>query len=444
MSELFEHLPEHVPAASSLGPAGKARLREPVRDEVRLEVFDLDSLVGAAHPARTIWSYVEGVDFSSFEAEVRSRAGLPGMPRTSPRLLLALWLYATSDGVGSARELSRLCGTDPAYRWLCGGVSVNHHALSDFRTAHAGRLAGLLAAHVASLSAAGLIDLDEIAQDGVKVRASAGAASFRRRRTLAGELVKAQALLERLGADEDGDPGAAGRRRQARRECAARDRLGRVEAALAALGEAEALREKRAKTSKARTERQKEPRASTSDPQARVMKMADGGFRPAWNVQFASLPGSGIVLALSVGAVGSDRGLAEPMARRIEASFGRRPARHLLDGGYQAMADIEAAHAAGTAIYSPPLKPKSGIDPHLPRADDGPGVLEWRRRMASEEAKGIYRNRSRCELLHARMRNLRLDRLFVRGQAKVEAWMTCFALTMNILAERRLRATRAA
>jgi transposase len=439
MSGLFDDLPEHPAPGTETAGTGKARLRVPVRDEVRLEAVDVDALIDEGHAARLIWAYVERLDFADFEAKVRSREGLPGMPQTSPRLLLALWLYATSDGVGSAREVERLCAYDPAYRWLCGGVTVNHHALSDFRSAEGMRIEMLLAQHVASLSAAGLIDLDEIAQDGVKVRARAGAASFRRRKTIETELVKAKALLARLAKEEDDDPGSSSRRRKARQASAAADRLARVEEALAALSAAEALRAKREKTNKAETARQKEPRASTTDPQARVMKMPDGGFRPAYNVQFASLPGSGIVVGVQVTTVGSDRGLAEPMARKIAATFARRPARHLLDGGYQAAPDIEAAHAAGTLIYSPPLRSKSGKDPHLPRADDGPGVAAWRQRMATPEAMAIYRRRSRCELVHAKLRNLHLDRLFVRGPIKVEAWMTAFALALNILTEARLR-----
>jgi transposase len=444
MSGFFDGVPEQRDPSRAEVAEGKARLRLPVRDEVRLEAFDLDALIDADHPARLIWAYVERLDFSDFEAKVRSREGLPGMPQTSPGLLLALWLYATSDGVGSAREVARLCATGPAYRWLCGGVTINHHALSDFRMAQGERIEGLLASHVASLSVAGLIDLDEIAQDGVKIRANAGAASFRRRKTLESELAKAKAVLARLTKDEDDDPGASSKRRKAREESAAKDRLARVEQALTALGQAEAQRKKRETTNKAKTKRQKEPRASTTDPQARVMKMADGGFRPAYNVQFASLPESGVVIAVMASTVGSDHSLAEPMARRLEANYGRRPVRHLLDGGYQAAHDIEAAHAASTLIYSPPIKPKSGRDPHLPRPEDGPGVAAWRQRMATPEALDIYKRRSRCELVHAKLRNLDLDRLLVRGQRKVETWMAGFALAMNILTEARLRAAQTA
>ncbi len=442
MGELFDDLPEQ--RREAYVAAGGARLRKPVRNEVKLEICDLDGLIDEDHTARLIWAYVERLDLSDIEASIKARIGTPGMPRTSPHLLLALWLYATSDGVGSARELARLCESVPAYRWLCGGVGVNYHSLSDFRNLQGARLEALLAQHVASLSAASLIDLDEMAQDGVRVRANAGAASFRRRKTLEGELSKAKALLARLATEEDDDPGASTRRRKARQESAARDRAARVEKALEALARAEDLREKRLKTNKAETQRQKEPRASTSDPAARVMKMPDGGFRPAYNVQFASLPESGIVIAVSCATVGSDRGLAEPMAATIEATYGQRPKRHLVDGGFQSAEDIEAAAAKGTAIFSPPLKAKWGKDPYEPRAKDSQPVAEWRARMATAEAKAIYRRRARAELIHAKLRNLHLDRLHLRGREKVETWMRWFALTMNILTEARLRKTQIA
>ena len=442
MAELFEELPGSggETRARASGSAGRARLRSPVRDEVTLQVCDLDALVGEDHPVRIIWAYASRVDFSAFEANVKSREGEPGMPRTSPRLLLALWLYATTRGVGSARELARSCESEAAFRWLCGGVSVNHRLLSEFRVAQGERIGALLAEHVASLSVAGVIDLDEIAQDGVRVRASAGAASFRRRKTLESELEKAKALVERLGKDEDEDPGASGKRAKAAKERAAKEREARVSAALDALGEAEKLREKRLKTNKAQAEKQKEPRASTTDADARVMKMADGGFRPAYNVQFASSPENGIVVAVSCETVGSDRGLAEPMAAAIEETYGQRPKIHLVDGGYNSADDIEAAAKAGTTMYCPPVKSKSGKDPHAPREGDSPALAAWRARMASEEGKARYKRRSRCELPHARFRNLGLDHVLLRGKQKVLSWMRWFALASNLLTEVRLRA----
>src|SRR6267378_517015 len=182
--ELFEELPERAKPQADAAPLGAPRLREPQRDQIELRAVDIESLIGEDHPVRVIWSYVEGLDLSELENRIKARGDRPGHPATSPRLLLALWLYATSEGVGSARALERLCEHHDAYRWLCGGVSVNHHTLSDFRVGHGDLLDRLLTENLAALCAADLIDVSTLTQDGVRVRASAGAASFRRRATL--------------------------------------------------------------------------------------------------------------------------------------------------------------------------------------------------------------------------------------------------------------------
>jgi transposase len=433
MGDLFDDLPEQV--SGKIVATGRARLREPVRDDLRLQVFDLDGLIDEAHPARTIWAYASSVDMSVFEAGVKSREGTAGMPQTSLHLLLALWLYATTDGIGSARALARACETVSAYRWLCGEVGVNHRILSEFRNDQSGRIEQLLCEHVASLAVAGVIDLDEVAQDGIRIRASAGGASFRRRKTLEEALVKARALLDRLSGEDD-DEGSGGGRRRA----AARQRASRVEQALEALAQAEALREKRLKSNANQARRQKEPRASTTDPQARIMKMADGGFRPAYNVQFASLPQNGIVVGVGCETVGSDRGLAEPMAVKLQRDYGRRVGRHLVDGGYMSASDIIAAETSGTDFYCPPGNNKSGREPFEPRSRDKPEIARWRAKMATEQAKAIYRRRSICELVHARLRNRGADRLYVRRRDKVLAWMRWFALGSNILTAAHMKA----
>lgn len=433
MADLFGDLPEQERAERMLG--GRARLREPRRDQFEMQVFDLDGLVDEDHPVRVIWAYARKVDMSDFEAAVRSREGVAGAPQTSPHLLLALWLYAVRDGVGSARALARACETVSAYRWLCGGVGVNHRILSQFRNDQSGRIEELLIKHVASLSLARLIDLDEVAQDGVRIRASAGGSSFRRRPTLEKELAKAKARLKALASQGDDDAsgpggGAGGSPRQVR---TAKDREARVARALQALEDAEKVRERRAKSHAKQTARQTAPRASTTDPDAKVMKMPDGGFRPAYNIQFASLPQSGIVLAVSCETTGSDGGLAEPMAARLTQAYGRRPARHLVDGGYQSACDIAAAEDAGANFYCPVAKSKSGREAFEPRDKDTAPVARWRAKMASDEAKTIYKRRSRCELVHAKLRNAGWDKLYVRGKLKVEAWMRWFALASNIL-----------
>lgn len=149
-----------------------------------------------------------GLDLRGLYQRIQAVEGGPGQAPADPRILLALWLYATLRGVGSARELNRLCEHHTAYRWLCGGVSMNYHTLSDFRTQHAELLDRLLTESVASLMAEGLVTLDRVAQDGIKVRAGAGAALFRRQPTLEEALAQAEEQLRQLKQELEADPAA--------------------------------------------------------------------------------------------------------------------------------------------------------------------------------------------------------------------------------------------
>ncbi len=432
---LFEDLPE-VPVMAKA--VGAARLREPVRDQIELRAVDLEALIGADHAARTIWAYVENLDLGALEETVRARAHTPGQAPVSPRLLLALWLYATSEGVGSARALAKLCTSHDAYRWLCGGVSVNYHGLSDFRSGHPGLLDRLLSENLATLSTAGVIDLDEVVQDGMRVRASAGSASYRRRKTLRKELSKARRLVAHLTRESEDDPDASNRRIAAARRRAAAEREGRVRAALGKLEEVEAERSRRAKTNKEQVSKQKEPRVSTTDPQARVMKMADGGFRPAYNCQLATVAEGQIVVEAEVVAVGSDRGLMRPMIERIDRRHGRRPKRYLVDGGFNKNDDTEWAWHQGVRVYGPAVKNKHNTDPYASRPGDSPGVAAWRRRMKSPHGKAVYKRRAPGECINARFRQWGLHQFTVRGVDKVDTVLRMFALANNILAGHRL------
>jgi transposase len=433
---LFEDLPEQPGPQRS---AGRARLREPERDQVELRAVDLDSLIGAEHAARVIWAYVEKLDLSALEEAVRAREHTPGQAPASPRLLLALWLYATSQGVGSARALARLCESHDVYRWLCGGVSVNYHGLADFRSGQGDLLDALLIENVATLSTAGVIDLDEVVQDGVRVRASAGSGSYRRRKKLHKELKKARRLVGRLKQERDDDPAASNRRLKAARERAARERQERVAAALDKLAELEAERARRAKTNKAEVAKQKEPRASTSDPEARVMKMADGGFRPAYNCQIATVAQGQIVVDITALACGSDRGLLRPMLERLEQRHDCRPKRHLVDGGFHKNDAIEWAAERGIRVYGPASHSKHKTDPYAPHPEDGPGVAAWRRRMKSSHGKAVYKRRAPGECINARFRQWGLTQFTVRGLAKVDTALRWFALANNILMGHRLQ-----
>jgi transposase len=435
--DLFGELPEQAKPQADAGPLGAPRLREPKRDQIELRAVDIESLIGEDHPVRVIWAYVERLDLSELEDRIKARDERPGHPATAPRLLLALWLYATSDGVGSARALERLCDSHDVYRWLCGGVSVNYHTLADFRVGCADLLDRLLAEHLAALANAGLVNLDTLAQDGVRIRASAGAASFRREATLDRHLATAQAVVEELKREVDARSDASNQRIKAAKERAARERSERVRAAQTALAEIKRQRQER-EEKRGNGKKPKEPRASSTDPEARVMKMADGGFRPGYNVQVASAAGEQIVVAVEIRNTGSDRGLMRPMLERLRALTGHFPGRHLADGGFCSAEDIEWAHDKGIEVFCPPTQSKHGTDPYLPRRGDGAGVLAWRTRMASAAGKAQYKFRSICECIHARWRNWDLRQLTVRGLDKVRAVVLCYALTNNILQGHRL------
>jgi transposase len=428
--QLFEDLPEQErPRAEA---RGAPRLRVPERSQIAMQVAALDDLISEDHPVRSVWAFVDGLDLSALHEAIKAREGQPGHPPAAPKLMLALWLWATVDGVGSARELDRLCRDHVAYRWLCGGVSMNYHSLSTFRIAHMAVLERLLAQGVASMVEAGLVSLDTLAQDGLRVRAGAGASSFRRRARL-GELhAAAQARAERLRAEVETDPTAGDRVRRAARERGARERAARIAAAQERMKELEAERERREKTNKKEVAKQKPPRASTTDADARVMKMADGGWRPAYNMQIISTPEHQVIVAVDTDTSGSDRGLAQPGIETVHAE-GYEPSNYLVDGGFTKNDDIEWAHANDIRLWCPPGQTKHGTDPYASKKGDGVGVADWRERMQSEDGKTFYRLRAEHECINAHARRMGLRQLSLRGKIKARIHLLWFAVAHNMM-----------
>lgn len=420
-------------------PRGKPRLQEPQRNALELRVVDLDGLVAADDPVRDLWAYVEGLDLRELYARIEAREGEPGRPPITPKLLLALWLYATLRGVGSAHEVARLCTREIGFRWLCGGVSVNYHTLSDFRVDNGALLNRLLSGSVAVLVKEGLVNLDRLSLDGLRVRAAAGAASFRRGESLQKCLAKATALVEALAREVADDPAAQDRRQRAARQRAAADRVARVAAAQQRHAALQEERVRRERTNRDQTTRQKEPRASTTDPPmdlgARVMKMPDGGFRPAYNGQFIAEPTSGIVVGVAVDTSGSDHGWIRPMVEQVNERFGDAPKELLVDAGFSSADDIEwvaQPENGAVAVFMAATKSKHGGDPYAPRERDGPAVSAWRQRMASAAGQAIYKTRSIHECINAHLRQRRLHQLTVRGAAKVKTIFLWHALAHNL------------
>lgn len=413
------------------------RLREPNRKQLILQAVDYETLIDEKHPARAIWRVLEGLELSRFCAPIKAREKVPGRDATSPRVLLGLWLYGLSEGVNSARELARLSTEHAAYRWLCGGVSVNHHLLSDFRSGHGAALDELFGQLLGLLMDQHLITLYRVAQDGTRVRASAGAASFRRKARLKACMRAAREHLKRLNAEAEQDPTQCSARQRAAELRDARDYEQRLKRALAQLAELGAHKAE----AKNHPQRKTETRVSTTDPEARVMKMADSGFRPAYNLQFATDTESRIIVGVGASNSGTDSQQLEPMLDELERRTGKLPAQHLVDGGYMNFAALERAAARGVEVFCPPRENRTyHIDPLSPQPADSAAIAAYRRRMGSTEGKRIYLARAAtAETVNADLKTWRgLDRLLLRGAAKVLMVATWSALAYNLMRSIRM------
>jgi transposase len=443
MDETLFDLPPTEPAEPAPTPQGTPRIQRPNREQVELRAVDLEGLLAPDHRARLVWAFVEGLDLAPLYARIRALEGGAGRPPIDPAILTALWLYATLEGVGSARALDRLCAEHDAYRWLCGGVSVNYHTLADFRVAHGELFDRLLTESVAALMSEGLVTLNRVAQDGLRVRASAGGRSFRQRDALEQALAEAEVQVRTLRRELDDDPAATSRRVAAARERAARERLDRARRALARLPQLEA---RRAKPTYGHKQTTKPPHASTSDPEATFMKFADGGVRPAYNVQLATDTASQIVVGLDV-VDQIDQSQLGPMVEQLRGRYARAPAEHLVDGGYRNLKQLSWLAECGTTVYMPRSRPRKGVvrDLAQPRYRDTPAMAEWRARMGTPEAQAIYRERAAtAECVNAIARHRGLTALRVRGRAKARAVACWIALAHNLFRAATLRAAAAA
>jgi len=439
----FPGMPEErtKPPAPLVG-AHAQRIARAVRDQIELVPQSLEDRVAAEHPARAIWTLLERLKLGAFYTRIRAVVDGPGRPASDPQVLLGLWMLATVEGIGSARRLARLTEEHDAYRWLRGGVPVNYHLLSDFRVAHQAELDALLTQTIALLLSEQLVTLQRVAQDGVRVRAAAGSGSFRRRVTLERCLGEARAQVTRLASEREApeahDP-TVSRKQEAARERAAKERLERVERALKALPELEAIKEQqRKKLSKERQERVKEARVSTTDPDARVMKMGDGGFRPALNIQVATDGSGRAILGVEVSQQGSDGGLVAPMEAQVVERTGQHPEEYLIDGGLATRDDITTLASHDVTVYAPVEPPRtttSGRTAYDPRPDDSPAVAAWRERMGTPEGQTTYRQRSGiAEWTNAQLRTRHgLQRFTVRGVDRVTSVVLLLAVTHNLL-----------
>lgn len=438
---LFELPPGDGPHREPAG-AGKPRLRTAERQQVVMRMLALDQMLPSDDDARMVWDFVCQCDLSPLLDRIRAVEGHAGHPPADPRILMTLWLFATIKAVGSARALERLCNEHLCYPWICGDVSMNYHTLANFRVQHAEVLDQLLTQQVAALMHTGAVTLERVAQDGMRVRANAGKASFRRGATLEECLAEAKQRVEQLQQEMQDDPGAASRRELAARQRAAQERVEKVAAAMEACAEVQAAKEKRGGDSL------KNPaRASTTDPEARTMKMANGGYNPAYNVQFSTDTATQVIVGVDVTNQGTDAGQMAPMIEQIVDRTHVRPPEVLADGGFSTKEDIQQLNVPeqGYKVYAPVKEEEKqrqkGQDPFAPRPGESPELTEWRTRMGTDEAKAIYKERaSTAECVNALARQRGLQQFPVRGLEKVRAIAILYVLAHNVRRWGTLRA----
>jgi len=412
------------------------RVKKPVRNQAEMIVRDLDSLVSEDHPVRAVWEFLGRLDLSAFYRSIKVVLDRPGRPASDPQVLLALWVYATVEGIGSARRLAKLTEEHDVYRWLRGGVPVDYHLLAEFRVTHQEEIDDLITQAVAVLLKAGVVELKRVSQDGTRVRASAGSSSFHRDKSLKKCLEEAREQVKRVAEERENPDREASQREQAARERAVREREERIDEALRQLPQVQAVKDRQKRhAGKAKAAKVNEARVSTTDPSARIMKMADGGFRPAYNIQYATDTDSQVIVGVDVSNRGSDQGQALGIEEQVEKRTGKQPESYLVDGGFVDLRDIKVMEQKGIEVYAPP-KDNGGREVSYGKGITGsPEVTAWRERMRTEEAKTIYKERAATsECVNALMRTrYGLQQFTVRGLPKVLGVVLLMVLTHNLL-----------
>jgi transposase len=431
-------LPEENPLSTTPGK-GQPRLEKPNRQQIEMRYAALDDLLPEDHRARIVWDMAQMYDLDPFYDRIGSLEGGAGRPAIDPCVLVAVWLFATLEGVTSARELARLCQEHLAYQWLLGGITVNYHTLADFRVDYEEALEHVLTRSVAALMSEGVITVEKTAQDGMRIRASAGASSFRRKPTLDECLRKAQAAINQQKARAEAEVGEERTARQkAAQERSVREKVERVKKALEEVDKVAAKRAKR----RGKKVKENPARASTTDPEARVMKMPDGGFRPAYNGQLTVDMESGLIVGVDLSNE-ADANLLNPMLDQIKERCQVLPQEHYVDGGFRNNASFEQVAAKGVDIYCP-IPQSYSIHSHKQPEEilpsDGPGVRAWKQRMSTPDAIEKYKKRAATvEWANALARMRGLYRLFVRGTRKAKAVLIWYALAHNLMQELRVR-----
>jgi transposase len=327
---------------SDNGVPGEPRLASINRQQLVLRSIDVERLIDEDHSARLIWQLIGRLDLNLYHAQIEAVEGRAGREHTDPQLLISLWIYAYSRGVSSARELARQSEYEPGCQWLCGLQAISHRTLSGFRSDHKAALDDLFVQVLGMMSAEGLITLERITLDGTKIKANAGGNSFRRKEKLAAHLELAREQVRWLNEQAEQEEKSATRRAAAQRR-AARQRVSRLEAAVR---EVERLQQER------KHERDRfVARASSSDPEAHVMRNGEGGTVPSYNVQLLTDTEHGIVVNVEATTDAIDYRQMRPALERCVTTLGRKPKQIVADGDYTNHASVQAAAEQEVDFY---------------------------------------------------------------------------------------------
>jgi transposase len=312
------------------------------RQQLVLRSIDVEKLIDEDHSARLIWQLIGRLDLSRYHAQIEAVEGRAGREHTDPHLLISLWAYAYSRGVSSARELARQCEYEPGCQWLCGLQAISHRTLSGFRCDHKVALDDLFVQVLGMMSAEGLITLQRVTLDGTKIKANAGGNSFRRKEKLAAHLELAREQVRLLNAQAEEEDKTSTRRAAAQRR-AARQRVSRLEAAVR---EVERLQQAK------KHERDRfVARASSSDPEAHVMRNGEGGTVPSYNVQLLTDTQHGIVVNVEATTDAIDYRQMKPALERCETTLGHKPKQIVADGDYTNHKSVQTAADYGVDFY---------------------------------------------------------------------------------------------
>ena len=434
------HLPKHYSEPIIENKEGrKRRLKYASRNQYILTPNLLDDLLPKDHLARSVWEYVQSLDLSIVLKKIQSVENHAGRPATDPKILLSLLLFSTIKSIGSSRVIEEYCKEHDAFKWICGGVNVGYHTISDFRTDHGDLLNELLIMSVTALANANVICLEKVSHDGIRVRANAGSGSFRREPTIHDQYMLAQFLVDDIKEEEEKNPGAC-RGRLAAAEL--KSALDRVERLAKAKEELEKLRMEKMEYAKQEGKKidntdLEKVRVSMTDPEASVMKMACSGFRPAYNVQFASTNKGKAIIGVDVTNKGSDKKQLSKMIKQVDERYKTIPKKWFVDGGFDSHEEL---NKAGTEykeckVYMPvKITKKNKENPFKRQPKDSEIVSEWRERMSTEEAQTLYKERaSTAELVNAHARNRGFQQFLVRGVEKAKCVALLYALTHNMM-----------